>query len=88
VDAHHFTFRVSVSRDELFAETIRRLAVQAARYAGSDEAASEAFGHTVERAVREDVRGTSSQAPVDIVIRRDAGPVEVLVNGRALILEP
>lgn len=87
MDALHFAFTVSVPRDESFVETVRLLAVQAARYAGHADEACEAFGATVGRAVRARAQTARSAGVVSVVVRRAAGPVEVLVDGDALTLE-
>jgi len=88
VDASRFEFSLTVPRDARFVETVRLLATQAARYAGCGGPDTETFAASVEQAVRASVDGTADGAPVTVVMRRDAGPVEVVVDGRTLTVEP
>lgn len=83
-----FVLHVSIPRDPRFAETVRELAVHAARYAGCSEARANAFGREVEEATRGHIENGGGEALVPLVFRRTTGPVEVLVNGRTLIAEP
>ena len=83
-----FELNVSIPPDPRFAETIRELAVHAARHAGCSEARATAFGREVEEATRGHIENGGGEAGVPLVFRRAAGPVEVLVNGRTLIAEP
>jgi hypothetical protein len=87
VDGSRFEFSVSVPRDERFVATVRSLAVQAARYASCGEAAAESFGASVESAVRARLRDASTEV-IAVVVRRAAGPLEVLVDGRPVTVEP
>jgi len=92
VDANRFEFSLTVPRDARFAETVRLLAVQAAKYAGCGEPDVDAFAASVERAVRASLDGaaggTPDGAPVTVVMCRDAGPVEVRIDGRTLTVDP
>src|SRR5687767_2492034 len=83
-----FVLNVSIPRDPRFAETVRELAVHAARYAGCSEARANAFGREVEEATRRHIENGGGEVLVPLVFRRTTGPVEVLVNGRTLIAEP
>jgi hypothetical protein len=83
-----FELNVSIPPDPRFAETIRELAVHAARYTGCSEARANAFGREVEHATRGHIEDGSGDAGVPLIFRRVAGPVEVLVNGRTLVVEP
>jgi hypothetical protein len=83
-----FELNVSIPPDPRFAETVRELAVHAARYAGCSEARANAFGLEVEEATRGHIANGGGDASVPLVFRRAAGPVEVLVNGRTLIADP
>jgi hypothetical protein len=83
-----FELNVSIPPDPRFAETIRELAVHAAKYAGCSEARAHAFGREVEEATRGHIENGRGDAGVPLVFRRTAGPVEVLINGRTLIAEP
>ena len=83
-----FELNMSIPADPRFAETVRELAVHAARYCGCSEATAHAFGREVEEATRGHIENRGGDAAVPLVFRRAAGPVEVLVNGRTLIAEP
>jgi hypothetical protein len=82
-----FELNVSLPADRRFAETARDLAVHAAKHAGCSDARAHAFGAQVEEAIRGHV-DASGGGPIPLVFRRTNGPVEVLVNGRTLTLEP
>ena len=79
-----FELNVSLPHDARFAETARELAVHAAKQAGHGDEAARAFGQDVESLVRSHLEASVSGTPVPLVVRRVAGPVEVLVNGRSL----
>ncbi len=82
-----FELNVSIPRDARFAETMRELAVHAAKHAGCSDARAHAFGREVEEATRGYIEhGNDDGLP--LVFRRTTGPVEVLVNGRTLSAEP
>ncbi len=82
-----FELNVSIPRDARFAETVRELAVHAAKHVGCSEARAHAFGREVEEATRGYIDNTSDEG-LPLVFRRRTGPVEVLVNGRTLSAEP
>jgi hypothetical protein len=86
VDAAKFQFNVSVPLNNGGATIAGKLAVQAARYAGCPEAGAAGFGVAVEEAVRAQVNGSAGGA-VAIVVRRDDGPVEVLIGTRTVALD-
>lgn len=83
-----FELHVSLPSDTRFAETARELAVHAARHAGCSDAKAHAFGDEVAGAVRGHLEMESPGATIPLVLRRTAGPIEVLVNGRTLTLDP
>ena len=87
MDATSFELTVSVSPDTRFATTVRELVAYAAHYAGCSEADAAVFGRDVEDAVRASLEGIAGDAIVPITVRRQAGPVEVLVNGHTLTLQ-
>ena len=87
MDATTFQFSLSVPRDPQFVSTVRKLAVQAARYASCGDGEAEAFGGSVEKAVRACLQESSGDS-IAIIVRRNAGPVEVLVDGHAITVEP
>jgi hypothetical protein len=83
-----FELNVSLPTDARFAETARELAVHAARHAGCSEARAHAFGQEVEQVIRGYLEAGGTGANVPFVVRRTTGPVEILVNGRTLSLDP
>jgi hypothetical protein len=88
VDATSFEFQLSVPKDERVAAIVRKLAVQAARYAGCADSGAEAFGGQVEEAVRAHLNGAPSAGVIPIVVRRSTtGPLEVLVDTRTVALD-
>jgi hypothetical protein len=82
-----FELNVSLPTDARYTETARDLAVHAARQAGCGELRAEAFGAEVEGVVRGHLEGGNA-APLTLVLRRRSGPVEVLINGRMITIEP
>jgi len=88
VDTIRFRFSLSVPRDAKYVPTVRRLAVQAARYASCREADAETFGGSVEKAMRLCLQEPSPADDISVLVHRDAGPVEVRVNGHAVTVEP
>jgi hypothetical protein len=67
---------------------VRGLAVQAARYAACGNAETETFALSVEAAVHACLRESSQGASISVVVRRDAGPLEFLIDGRTVAVEP
>jgi hypothetical protein len=78
VDASTFEFTISVPRDPQFVSMVRGLAVQAARYAACGNAETETFAVSV----------ASPNASISVIVRRDAGPLEFLIDGRTIAVEP
>ncbi len=87
MDPTRFELSISVPRDERFAVTVRGLAVHAAQYAGCPAPAAEAFGQRVEEAILAQVEESSAGAVVPVVVRREAGPVEVLVDAQTISVD-
>ena len=87
MDAHSFEFQLSVPRDADVATLVRKVAVQAARYAGCADQNAEAFGGQVEEAVRAHVNGAPAPGAIPVVVRRSTGPLEVLVGSRTVALD-
>jgi hypothetical protein len=77
-------FNMSIPSDARFTETVRELAVHAAKQSGCSEARAVAFGQEVEDVVRGHIEDGAADASVPLVFRCSADPVEVLVNGRTL----
>jgi hypothetical protein len=88
VDASTFQFTISVPRDPQFVSMVRGLAVQAARYACCGNSDAETFACSVEAAVQACLREPSSDATITVIVRRDAGPLEFLIDGRTIAVEP
>jgi hypothetical protein len=88
VDASRFEFSLTVPRDARFADTVRLLAEQAARYAGCGAPDTETFAASVETAIRDRLAEAPGGEAIAVVVRRDHGPVEVVVDGHALTVEP
>ena len=87
MDAHSFEFQLSLPRDAHVAALVRKVAVQAARYAGCLDLDAEAFGGKVEEAVRAHLNGASSPGTIPVVVRRSTGPLEVLVGSSTVALD-
>jgi len=88
VDASRFQFRLSVPRDAQFVSMVRGLAVQAARYASCKDGEVESFAGSVEAAVRACLRDASAGNVISVTVQRNAGPLEVLIDGRAVTVQP
>ena len=88
MDARNFAFTASVPRDARFVAIVRGLAEQAARYASCHAADTERFGGSVETAVRACIQDASPDADMSVVVRRDAGAVEVRVDDRSVTVDP
>ena len=84
MDATNFELKMSLPHDVRFIATIRDIAVHAAQYAGCAEVAAVAFGRRVEEVFRLELERDNSDRAVPIVVRRQAGPVEVLVDQRRI----
>jgi len=67
---------------------VRGLAMQAARYASCGNSEAETFAISVEAAVHACLREASSDATISVIVRRDAGPLEFLIDGRTVAVEP
>jgi hypothetical protein len=88
VDASTFQFSISVPRDARFVPVVRSMAVQAARYASCGEADTETFAGSVEAAVRARLHDASADGTISVIVRRDAGPLEFLIDGHAIAVQP
>ena len=83
--AETFELSVTLPPDPRFAGTAAAIAVHAAQFAGCPPPAAQAFGRDVEDAVRGCIeRQRAASDTIPLVVRRDAGPVEVIVDGRTL----
>jgi hypothetical protein len=83
-----FELHVTLPNDSRFAETARELAVHAARHAGQTDERAREFGAEVERILRRHLDGGAGTAPIPMIVRRTTGPVEVVIHGRAVTLDP
>lgn len=88
MDASTFQFTISVPREPQFVAIVRSLAVQAARYASCANAEAETFAVSVEAAVHACLNEASAEHTISVVVRRDAGPLEFLIDGRTVAVEP
>lgn len=87
MNASSFELTVSVPHDQSFAPMVRGVAEHAAHYAGYAAGDAEAFGRSVEEALRGCMASLPVNGNLPVIVRCAAGPLEILVNGRALILE-
>jgi hypothetical protein len=78
VDATSFELNVSVPRDTRYADTLRDLAIHAARYAGCRGADADRFGEVVAGVVLACLRESRGE-DVPVIVRRSDGPVEFLI---------
>ena len=88
MDASTFQFTISVPRDAQFVPVVRGMAVQAARYAACGEADAQTFAGSVEAAVRARLGDASADGMISVIVRRDAGPLEILIDGHAIAVQP
>lgn len=88
MDASRFRFSLTVPRDVRFVQTVRSLAVQAARYASCAEPVAERFGGSVEGAVRACLHEASPDTSIAVEVRRHDGPLEFLVDGHIVAVTP
>jgi hypothetical protein len=79
VDATSFELNVSVPRDRRYAETMRELAVHAARYAGCRGSDADVYGAAVESVVRACLIPAGPGA-IPVIVRRGTGPLEFLIG--------
>jgi hypothetical protein len=82
-----FQIDVTVPRQARFVPTVRDLAVQAARFAGCSPPDADAFGHSVAAVVGDQLQRGTPDTPMAIVVRRDDGPLEVLVDEQTISLD-
>ena len=88
MDPGRFELKLSLPRDLRFTETVRELAVHAAKYTGCSEAKAVAFGDRVETLVRGGVAAGRTDGSMPVVLRWTGGPIEVLIDGRPVPLDP
>jgi hypothetical protein len=82
------TFELIVSiEDSRFVATIGALVDHAAQYAGSSSADAASFSSAVTEALAAALAGRTGSAPLPVVLRRQAGPLEVVVDGQTLTLD-
>jgi hypothetical protein len=81
-----FELTLLLPHDHRFAPTLRDLAIHAAEYAGCPRPQAEAFGRAAEELLRESL-ANGSHVEVPVVVRRAAGPLELVVDERVLTLE-
>ena len=74
-------------QDDDFAGAVAALIVSVAHEAGGTTAQCTAFADRVEAAVRESLPALEPNHELPVLVRRTAGPVEVVVGGRTLTLD-
>jgi hypothetical protein len=79
---------VSLPTDARFTGAARELAVHAAKHAGCTDARAQAFGEEVEGVIRGYLESGNTSPTLPMVLRRRAGPVEALINGRTIAIAP
>ena len=83
-----FELHVSLPTDARFTETARALAVHAAKHAGCTDDRAHAFGEQVEGVIRGYLEEGHAAAYLPLVLRRSSGPVEALIDGRTITIQP
>jgi hypothetical protein len=83
-----FELNVSLPTDARFTETARELAVHAAKHAGCTDERARAFGEEVEGIIRGYLQAGHAGASLPLVLRRKSGPVEALIDGRTITIQP
>jgi hypothetical protein len=83
-----FELNISLPTDARFTETARELAVHAAKHAGCAEEPARAFGEEVAGIIRGYLEDGHAGATLPLVLRRTSGPVEALINGRTITIQP
>jgi hypothetical protein len=86
MDSTSFELIVSIE-DSRFVATIGALVDHAAQYAGSSSADAASFSSAVTEALAAALAGRTGSAPLPVVLRRRAGPLEVVVDGQTLTLD-
>jgi hypothetical protein len=88
VDSNTFHFSILVPRGARFASTVREIAAQAARYANCSAADADRFAVKVESAVHACLGEDTPDRAIQIVVQRNMGPLEFLVDGRVIAVDP
>jgi hypothetical protein len=83
-----FELNLSLPTDPRYTETARELAVHAAKHAGCADDRARAFGEEVAGVIRGYLQAGHTGASLPMVLRRRSGPVEALINGRTITIEP
>jgi hypothetical protein len=83
-----FELNISLPTDARFTETARELAVHAAKHAGCTDDRARAFGDEVEGVIRGYLEDGHTATSLPLVLRRKSGPVEALISGRTITIQP
>jgi hypothetical protein len=83
-----FELNISLPTDARFTDTARELAVHAAKHAGCTEERALAFGEEVAGIIRGYLDDGHAGTTLPLVLRRKSGPVEALINGRTITIQP
>ena len=79
---------VSLPSDVRFLSTVREIVVHAAKHAGCSDAQAQALGKDVESRVNRDLAAGEVGGSIPVMVRWGDGPVEVVVNGRPVSIDP
>ena len=82
-----FELTLSLPHDPRFASTVRDLAVHAAQHVGCGQAKAEAFGRAAEELLRDRLAALAPDDDVPVVVRRVAGPLELLIDECVITLD-
>jgi hypothetical protein len=82
-----FELTLSLPHDPRFAATIGALAVHAAQHVGCAQAKAEAFGRAAEDLLRACLADSAPGDDVPVIVRRLAGPLELLIDERIITLD-
>jgi hypothetical protein len=82
------SFEMTVSlQDDRHLGIVRALVVCAAQYAGCGAADAAQFAGAVAEVVSASLVVSQGASPLPVTVRRQAGPIEVLVDGHTLTLD-
>lgn len=82
------TFEMTVSiEDERFVGAVAALVLQAAAYAGCQSTDAAQFAKAVQDAITASLDEPRDHPLMPVIVRRRAGPIEVVMSGRILSLD-
>ena len=86
VSAAEFELNLSVPHDARLAVTVRALVICAAQQIGCADADAASFGRRVEDVVHSSLQGGPG-GRLPVIVRHRARSLEVIINGRTLMLD-